>query len=235
MTIHRTPIDVPAPPVAARPDVPRVLALGTIAGPGLFTLAWLVLGFISTGYTVGGTRIEPYSHISQPISGLGMGATAPFMNAAFILSGLLLLAGVIGVFLSIGAAGRPVARWTSAVLLALTPAGLVVVGLFDLDAPVLHLTGAALVYMLPVLSFPLTGLFLRGVPGGRRFGHLLLLAGALTLVLTIVFSMTFDQDTTAAGQGVAGLTQRVLFTEVLAWFAALGRWARRAPARRLAG
>lgn len=161
-----------------------------------------------------------------------MGETAPFMNTAFVLSGLLLLAGVIGVLRGIGATGRPVARWTSAVLLALTPAGLVVVGLFDLDAPVLHLAGAALVYMLPVLSFPLTGLFLRGVAGWRRFGNLLLVAGALTFVLMIVFSLTFNEDTTAAGQGVAGLTQRVLFTEVLAWFAAMGWWARRASARR---
>jgi hypothetical protein len=37
--------------------------------------------------------------------------------------------------------------------------------------------------------------------------------------------MTFNEDTTAAGEGIAGLTQRILFTEVLAWFAAMGWWA----------
>ena len=61
----------------------RLAALGAVAGPALFTLAWLVLGFLSPGYTIYGTRIAPYSPISQPVSGLGMGVTAPYMNAAF--------------------------------------------------------------------------------------------------------------------------------------------------------
>jgi hypothetical membrane protein len=113
------------------------------------------------------------------------------------------------------------------VLLALSPFGLVVVGLFDLDAPLPHFTGAALIYMLPIISFPLTGRYLRRIPQWRRFGNGLLIAGALTLALTVVFSMTFDENTTAAGDGIAGLTQRILFTEVLAWFAAMGWWARR--------
>jgi hypothetical protein len=78
--------------------------------PDLFTAAWLVLGFISPGYTVSGTRISPYSPITQPISGLGLGKTAPYMNAAFILTGLLLLAGVIGIVRSLPPVGRPLAR-----------------------------------------------------------------------------------------------------------------------------
>jgi hypothetical membrane protein len=130
-------------PAVTRSDLSRLLALGAVAGPVLFTLAWLVLGFVSPGYTVGGTHIAPYSLVSQPISGLGMDDTAPFMNTAFVLSGLLLLAGVIGVFGSTAGTGRPVARWVSTALLALSPIGLVVVGLFDLDAPLPHFTGAA--------------------------------------------------------------------------------------------
>ncbi|MDO3700271.1 DUF998 domain-containing protein [Micromonospora sp. C28SCA-DRY-2] len=215
----------PGPTARANPS--RVLALGAVAGPVLFTLAWLVLGFVSPGYTVAGTHIAPYSLVSQPISGLGMGDTAPFMNTAFVLSGLLLLAGVIGVFQGTAGTGRPAARWVSTVLLALSPAGLVVVGLFDLDSPLPHFAGAALIYILPILSFPLAGRYLRGIPRWRRFGNGLLIAGALTLVLTLIFLMTFDEDTTAAGHGIGGLTQRILFTEVLAWFAAMGWWARR--------
>jgi hypothetical protein len=90
------PDNNPNPAAPATPEVTRWLALGAV--PALFTLAWFVLSFLSPRYTIFGTEISPYSPISQPISGLGLGPTAPFTNAAFVLSGILLLAGVIGVF-----------------------------------------------------------------------------------------------------------------------------------------
>ncbi len=65
------------PAAKETPSVMRWLALGAVAGPVLFTLAWVVLGALSPGYTAWGTRIAPYSPISQPISGLGeMGVLA---------------------------------------------------------------------------------------------------------------------------------------------------------------
>jgi hypothetical protein len=79
-----------------RRRAPR-LALGAVAGPVLLTLSWLVLGAISPGYTVLGTRIAPYSPITQPISGLGLGVTGPYMNLLLIISGRLLLAGIVGI------------------------------------------------------------------------------------------------------------------------------------------
>src|SRR6266487_1379145 len=111
------------PAAQASPQAPRWLALGAVVGPVLFTLAWLVLGFLSPGYTAWGTRIAPYSPISQSISGLGLGITAPFMNTAFVFSGLLILVGVIGTFRSIGGMGAA-ARWSSTALLALSGVGL---------------------------------------------------------------------------------------------------------------
>ncbi|MGV9779824.1 hypothetical protein [Streptosporangium sp. NPDC003464] len=44
----------------------RWLALGAIAGSMLFILAWLILGSVSSGYPIFGTRIEPYSPVAQP-------------------------------------------------------------------------------------------------------------------------------------------------------------------------
>jgi hypothetical membrane protein len=205
------------------------LALGAIAGPVLFTVAWVVLGCISPGYTVSGTWISPYSPITQPISGLGLGETAPYMNAAFVVSGLLLLAGVVGVIRSLPPGGRPFARRASGTSLALTPLGLVVIGLFTLDTPAMHVVGAMLTLASPVISFLVTGLHLRGLPGWRRLGSRLLLASPVTLVLFVVYSLSFSQDAVAAGQGVAGLTQRILFVEMLAWFVAMGVLARRSP------
>lgn len=229
--VTRTPIDAfDAAPVA--PTVPRVarwLALGAIAGPLLFTCAWLVLGLLSPGYTLFGTRITPYSAISQPISGLGLGPTGPFMNAAFVVGGLLLLAGVVGVFWTIAPDGRPAARRACAALLALSPLGMVVAGIFTLEAVFPHLIGFLLAVATPVVSFLAAGRFLRSIPRWRRFGKWLLWGSPPTLVLVFLFFWTFDPVAAGAGRGVAGLTQRVLSVEVHAWFVAMGWLAFRRP------
>jgi hypothetical membrane protein len=219
---------VDAPTLPAEPATPatsrsaRMLALGTIAGPALFTLAWLVLGFLSPGYTLFGTWIAPYSPISQPISGLGLGATGPFMNAAFILNGLLLIAGVVGVFQTMRADGRPAARWACAALLALTGLGSVIDGVFTLEAVLPHLIGFLLAVVSPALSFLVTGLFLRGIPRWRRFGTWLLVGSPLTLLLVVAFFATFVPTVEGVQEGASGLAQRLLALEVFAWLAAMG-------------
>jgi hypothetical membrane protein len=210
------------PAALVNPVATRWLALGAVADPVLFTLAWVVLGFLSPGYSLFGTLISPYSPISQPISGLGMGPTAPFMNTAFVLSGLILMVGVIGVLQITRASSRAAARWACAALLALSPLGLVVDGIFRLDSPLPHLAGFLLACATPVLSFLVTGLLLRRVPHWRRFGSWLLLGSPLTLLLVVLFFATFNPAATGAGLGVAGLTQRILAVEVLVWFVALG-------------
>src|ERR1700694_3071521 len=103
---------------AGRPFGRHWLALGAVAGPVLFTLGWFVLGFVSPGYTIWGIRIAPYSVVSQPLSGLGLAPTGPLMNAVFMLSGLLMAVGAVGVFRSIPELS-PAARWIGTTLLAL--------------------------------------------------------------------------------------------------------------------
>jgi hypothetical membrane protein len=144
------------------------------------------------------------------------------MNAAFVLSGILLMAGVIGVFQTMTASGLPAARWACAALLALSPLGLVIAGIFTLEDPLPHLIGFLLATGTPVLSFLAAGFFLRGIPRWRRFGTWLLVGSPLTLLLVVLFFLTFDQAAIVAGDGVAGLTQRILAVEVLAWFVAMG-------------
>src|SRR5258706_4086962 len=173
------------PPAPATPKPARWLALGAVAGPVLFTLAWFILGFLSPGYTAWGTRIAPYSPISQGISGLGLGITAPFMNTAFVLCGLLLLAGAVGIFQGIREMGA-VARWSCTVLLALSALGSVVDGIFTLESFLPHMVGFLLGVASPVLSFVVIGLLLRRVPRLRRFGSWLLLASPLTLVWLVL-------------------------------------------------
>jgi hypothetical protein len=66
----------------------RWLALGAIVGPIVFMLAWLVLGELRPGY----------SPVRQQISELALGPNGVLMGGAFVLGGLLVLAGVVGFF-----------------------------------------------------------------------------------------------------------------------------------------
>ena len=199
----------------------RLLALGAIAGPILFTLAWFILGFVSPGFTMWDIVVEPYSPISQPISGLGLGLTAPFMNVAFILGGLLMITGAVGIFQGILEMGS-IARWSSTLLLALTGLGMVIDGIFTLESIMVHTAGFLLGTGTPVLSFLVIGLLLRSIPRWRQFGGWLLVGSPLTLVLLGLFFATNDPVAAGAGLGVNGLVQRILVTEVLVWVVIMG-------------
>lgn len=201
----------------------RVALLGAVAGPVLFTLAWLVLGFLSPGYTIYGTRIAPYSPISQPVSGLGMGVTAPYMNAAFVLgAGLLTMIGVVGVFATLRAHGGRVRRTVCTGLLCLSPLGLGLCGIFTIESPVVHLACFLLFVLTPFISFPFAALFLRRVPGWRRFSNALLIAVPVTVAMLGWFFLSYDQAAITVGQGISGIPERLLLIEVQAWFVALG-------------
>ncbi len=196
------------------------LALAAVAGPVLFTLGWLVLGFISPGYTMWGTRIAPYSAISQPLSGLGLGPTGPFMNAIFIVSGLLIVVGAFGVFRAIPELG-PAARWIGTATFALPGLGSVMDGIFTLEHFFLHFAGFGLA-LTTVVGFPVAGYLLRRVPGWRGFGSWLIVAGPATLALTVLYFATFTPTIEGIQHGVAGLTERILVLELQAWYVAIG-------------
>jgi hypothetical protein len=198
----------------------RWLALGVVAGPVLFTVGWFVLGFISPGYTMWGIHIAPYSIISQPLSGLGLGPTGPLMNADFIASGLLIVVGAVGVFRAILELG-PAARWIGTALLALPGLGSVVDGIFTLEHFFPHFLGFGLA-LTTVVGFPVIGYLLRGVPGWRGFGSWLIVAGPVTLALAVLYFATFTPTIEGIQHGVAGVTERILVLELQAWYVAIG-------------
>jgi hypothetical protein len=211
-------------------DLP--LELGAVLGPVLLTAAWLVLGFVSPGYSLWGVRVAPYSALSQPISGLGLGPTGPFMNAAFVASGVLLVIGTYAVFERLPEMRF---RYLCATLLALPGFGSVIDGLFTFQTFFMHFAGFALA-LTTIATFPITGIFLRRTPGRRRLGIALLAAGPLTLALTVLYFATFTPTVQGIQTGVAGLTERVLVLEIQAWYVALGWLAYRSsrPSRGLA-
>jgi uncharacterized membrane protein len=115
------------------------------------------------------------------------------MNTAFVVSGLLLLVGVTGAVQSIRQVGA-VARRTCSALLALSPLGVILDGIFTLESMPLHSVGFFLAAATPVLSFLVAGLLLRRVPRWRRFGNWLLLGSPLTLALLVLVFTTFQSD-----------------------------------------
>jgi len=186
------------------------LALGAVAGPVIFTVAWLVLGAVSQGYTAWGTYV-PYSPIHQTVSGLGLGATAPFMNAAFIANGLLTMAGVVVIFTAVDGLSRR-ARWACIVLLGAPAVGSVIDGLFTLESFLPHFAGFALV-LLAIPGFVVAGLALH-----QRW---LVAAAPITLALTVLFFATFTPTLAGTQTGIAGITERLLILEIQACYAAL--------------
>jgi hypothetical protein len=149
-----------------------------------------------------------------------LGPTGPFMNATFIVSGLLLVAGAVGIFRSIPELG-PAARWVGTAVLALPGLGAVTDGIFTLEHFFLHFIGFGLA-LTAVIGFPLTGFLLRRVPTWRGFGSWLIVAGPVTLALTVLYFATFTPTIEGIQHGIAGLTERILVLELQAWYVAIG-------------
>lgn len=189
----------------------RRLSLLTPLGAILFTVAWVVLGAVSPGYELFGHMIAPYSWISQPVSGLGLGATGPWMNAAFIGGGLLVLVGTLAAtpqWWRRRAAGR-----AGLVLMAFSGVGMIVCGVFTLESMMLHLTGFLLAVPLPAVGFVLAGLALRR--DARGLATVGIVGGAASMVLFGIFMATFDATGAGGNDGVAGLVQRALIVVTL--------------------
>ena len=196
-------------------------------GPITFTAGWLVLGWLSPGfYTVGGTRLAPYSAVTQQISRLGVGPTAPFMNSIFVVSGILTLIGVFGI---IGSQPRGAHRLRMLlVLLALPAIGSMMDGIFTLRYELMHTVGFALA-LTSMVGIPAAGRLLRRNPPWPEFGIWLDVAGPLTLVLAVLFLASL---TPSIRHGIAGLTERMLVIEMTSWYIALGWWAFAGAVRR---
>lgn len=202
----------------------RWLALGAVAGPILFTFAWVVLGvFQPATRNMYGVMGGISGAISNPISGLGVGPNAAAFNLAFLICGLTTLAGVIGIFLSSDVKRQPVKCFLCAMLLGLSPLGLSMAGVYTLASSLsLHFVAAALLFLSPVVSFLIAGSYFRGMPEWRKFGTLLTIASPITAGLIICYAISFNQAAVANGQGIAGLTERLLIIWVQLWYVIMG-------------
>jgi hypothetical protein len=189
----------------------RLTVLALIGGV-IFTLAWVVLGSVSPGYELFGTHIEPYSWVSQPVSGLGLGVTAVWMNTAFVLGGILIAVGLLstaGFWWRRGRTGR-----AAFILMSLLGLGMIACGLFTLESMMLHLTGFLLAIPLPSIGLIFAGVAIRR--DSPRLAMWASIGGVTALTLFIVFMATFDPGSAGGNYGIAGLLQRVLIVATMA-------------------
>jgi hypothetical membrane protein len=193
-----------------RSEASRWLALGGVAGPVVFVVSFTVAGLLRTGY----------SAVHQAVSDLGVGPDPWLLNGPLILLGLLLVAFAVGFSTSPALALGGTWRWVCGVLLALPGLGFLDAGVFT-EAPAtvtLHwMVAMPLLAVGSVAGFFVTGLALRRDPRWRTWGTYSVLAGPLTLVVIAVMFATWPLP-----PHLGGLMERVLFVEVLAWYAAFG-------------
>lgn len=194
------------------PEGTHWLSLCAVAGPVVSTLGWLACGLLRPGY----------SPVNQPVSTLGVGPNGAFMNAAFVLGGLLMIVGVVGAFRRSKHEMGTVARWACTLLLIPSPLGMVWVGVFTLATLALHKLGAEVAFGTPVIAFPIVGFVLRRVSSWRRFGTWMILGGLLTLALLVGFYGSVPRSGVATGGSSYGLWERALILEIQGWYVAVG-------------
>jgi hypothetical membrane protein len=214
MAQHWTLTRTEAAPQAAW--LARWLALGGVAGPLLFVLAFTVAGLLRPGY----------SPVDQAISDLGIDEHAWIVNGSLIILGLSLTGFSIRFDRSIRSRSSRALRVASAALLAAVGVGYAVAGIFPETNPLHWQLGAPLVYGGATLGFLLAGRLLCRSPAWRGWGTVTLLASLATLVLVALTFYTFSSYEFTSGPSpvgqYGGLMERVLFIEILAWYAAVG-------------
>src|SRR5262245_48227438 len=174
----------------------------------MFLVAFTVAGFIRPGY----------SQIHQAVSDLGVGSNPWLLNLPLIALGPLLTAFVVGFFQSLGPALGDRWRWICTVLVLLPGLGLAWAGIFT-EAPatvLLHwVVGNTLITIGSVVGFLVTGLRLRRLAEWRGWGTYSIMASAMTLAIIVLEDALWTT-------GIGGLLERLLFLEMLAWYAAFG-------------
>lgn len=186
----------------------RLLALGGVIGPLMFVAACAIAGFLRPGY----------SSVHQAVSDLGIGSLAWLLNGSLIVMGMLLIACCAGFLRRLGPALGDPWRWVCSGLLALPGLGFAWAGIFT-EAPAtvtLHwVVGMPLVATGSIAGFLITGIRLRRLDSWRGIGTYSIAASLASLALIIVMFGTWTL-------GIGGLTERVFFLEIMAWYVVVG-------------
>ena len=190
--------------VVSQPNrIVRYSAIAGIVGPVLYTLTWLVLGFL-----------EPtYSHTRDPISNLSaIGASSALvMTIVIFVFAILIIAFAIGLQLEL-----PTGFWGGPLALVIAGVGYVGIALAPLnladpgDPNVPHTISATVtvfaMLLAPILTFPR----LRRDPGWRNLSGYSIATTVVAFALMVMASLPTFADW-------AGLMQRLVLAVFLIW------------------
>jgi hypothetical membrane protein len=188
--------------------------IGGVINPLAFVRAFTVAGFLRPGY----------SPIHQAISDLGVGSNGSWLDMIAGISGLLLIAFVVGFALSMRRTLAGGWRWCGSALLVLRGLALVTTALFT-EAPstvAIHSLAGIVGAVSLVSAFLVIGLGLRRTSQWRGWGTYSLIAAPVTLVLVAVEFWVFKPGTPFASAHLGGLMERVVYPETLAWYVIFG-------------
>ncbi len=186
----------------------RLLALGGVIGPLMFVVACTIAGFLRPGY----------SPLHQAISDLGVGPLAWLLNVPLIVMGLLLIACCASFLRTLGPALGDPWRWVCSGLLALPGLGFAWAGIFTEAPPTVTLhwvVGMPLVAIGSIAGFLVTGRHLRRLDSWHGIGTYSIAASVASLALIMVMFGTWNL-------GIGGVTERVFFAEIIAWYVVVG-------------
>ena len=200
----------------------RLLALGGVAGPLLFTAVTITCASLHPGY----------DHYGSLISELGAhgAANATLMNyAGFIPAGIMLIA--FGVALS---RALPSTRLntTAAALIMVFGVGVVTSGIFSSDPGcpadgslenTIHDRIAPIAFLSLIVGVAILGRQFRRTPNWSQLARYSLLTSAAAFVCMIALILSFDTRTHT------GLWQRLMLGALFVWCARIGLNAYRVP------
>lgn len=191
-----------------------------VAGAVAFTATWITLSFVSDGYTMWDITVTSYSSIAQPISGLGLGSTAPYMNTAFTGCGILVAFGTWAAVRTWPNPDTKAHTWVRRTV-PFSGVGMAVCGTFDLESIMVHTLGFVLAAGVSGIGFIVAGRYLR-TTSHRLLSAWLRFAGPAGLVGMIAFMATFNGEDAGDNVGYAGLVERVLVTVLMISVAGIG-------------
>jgi hypothetical membrane protein len=193
----------------------KLLALGGIVGPILFTAATLICAGLRTDY----------SHIHHFISELGATGTpnAKLMNLmGFIPSGIMIAS--FGLSLTLLLPKKFLARFGS-VLITIFGLGMTVVGFFSCDEGCpregslennIHDQISGPIFLCAILGSFILGFTFRRLPYWKKFWLYSIVSSILSLVFLIALVNSLDSYT------FTGTWQRLLLLTLFLWFGTIG-------------
>jgi hypothetical protein len=185
------------------------LSFCAIIGSILLTLDWIILGLlmppVHNGYgIIGGIS----GTISNPISGTGVGPYGVLYNLLFVLSGVFIFMGILGVFSILNKKSKN--HWIIAALLLLSSIGFIIVGAVNISMSVpLHMIGFCLAGGSLIIGGIISGIYFKKFENCKKFGNILIICSPILLILTILTMVSYNRELIVAGGGIAGIPSRL--------------------------